>query len=87
MLEQAEQMKRLGMTGVDRKDATANPLCIRHASRALMGERGAQPPGERHRWAARRASRLPQPGFGAPPLSPVHHHLIAQPAATYPRAQ
>jgi len=87
MLHQAEQMKRLGVTGVDRKDVTANPLCICHASRALMGERRAEPSGNRHRWAACRAAQLSQPGFDAPPLSSVHRHLIAQPAATYPRAQ
>ena len=84
MLNQAEQMKGLGMTGVDRQDVTANPLRIGRASRVLMGERRVEPPGDRRRWAARHATVIARSGSGAPPLSSVHRHLIAQPTDTYP---
>ena len=47
VLDQAEQMKSLSMTGVDRQDLTAHPLCIGGASAALMRERRAEPLGDR----------------------------------------
>ncbi len=83
MLDQTELMKGLSMTGVDGQDLTANSLGICRAPAALMGERRVEPPGDRRRWAAYRATLLPQPGSG-PPLLSVHRHLIAQPADTYP---
>ena len=86
MLDQAEQMKGLRMTGVDGQDLAAHPLRLRQASAALMGERRAEPPGDRRRRAACRATLLPQPGFDAPLLS-VHRGLIAQPASTYPSSR
>jgi hypothetical protein len=83
-LDQAEQMKGLGMIGVDHEDLTANPLRLGGASRTLMAEGCVEPLGDRPR-CPRRAIRSP-PGLGAPLLS-VHLVLIAQPAATYPPAR
>src|SRR5271163_3308533 len=83
MLDQTEQMKGLGVTGVDGQDVTANPLRLRHLPRALMGDRRAEPYSDRRRWAACRAPLLSPPGSGAP-LSSVHQTLIAQPDDAYP---
>jgi hypothetical protein len=67
MLDEAEQMKGMGMVGVDHKDITANPLSLRYSSCALIGERPVEPLGDR---SACRAALLPL-SFGAPLLS-VH---------------
>src|SRR5436309_6175358 len=78
MLDQAEQMKCLRMTGVDRQDLATHPLRIRRASAALMRERRAEPSGDRRRPAYCRTALLPPPGSG-PSLLSVHRGLIAQP--------
>ena len=83
MLEQAEQMKCLRITGSDRQDLAAHPLCFRRASFAVMRERRAKPSGDRHRRAACGAALLPRPG-SSPSLLPVHRDLIAQLINTYP---
>ena len=76
-------MKGLGMTGVDGEDVTANALRLGRAPGALMGERGAEPHGDRRRGAACRATLRPQSGSGAPLFS-VHRDLIAHPADPHP---
>jgi hypothetical protein len=75
MLEKAEQMKGLGMTGADHKDVTTNPLRLRRAAGTLVLERRGESVRDRPRRPASRAS-LPSLGFGAP-LPSVRWHLIA----------
>ena len=58
VLEQPEQMEGLRVTGVHRQDLTANPFRFGHSARALIGERAAEPAGDRRR---RVASRAPLP--------------------------
>ena len=70
MLDEAEQMQGMGMTGVDHKNVTANPLRLRYSSCALIGKRRVEPPDDRPRRPALRAAVLPL-GFGAP-LPSVH---------------
>jgi hypothetical protein len=68
--------------GIDHENLTANPLRLGNSSRVVMGERGAEPLGDRPHWPARRATR-PLAGSVASLLS-VHRYLIVQPAITYP---
>ncbi len=84
MLDQAEQMEGLRMSGVDRQDLPADALRLRRAAGALMGECGAERSGDRRRRAAGGSSLVARTGVRAPLLS-VHRHLIAQPGDTYPR--
>jgi hypothetical protein len=69
MLEQAEQMKGLRVTGIDRKYLTANPLRLRRPSGTLIIERCTNPDADLRRWTPRRVTLLAQTGFGSPPLS------------------
>jgi hypothetical protein len=83
MLDQTEQVQSLRITAIDGQDVTANPLRLRRASSALMGERSAEPSGDRRRPTAYHALRLSRTRFSAPLLS-VHWTWITQSADTYP---
>ena len=69
MLDEAEQVKGLGMIGIDHENLTGNPLSLGNSSRALMGERCVEPLGDRPSLA--RSVTRPLTGSGASLLS-VH---------------
>jgi len=83
MLYQSEQMEGLGMTGIQGQDLMANPFRLGQPARALIGERAAEPSGDRRPRVARRTHLLCWPGLG-PALLSIHHGLIAQLDDAYP---
>jgi hypothetical protein len=84
VLDQAEQMQRLRLTGVNRQDLAADPFGLGGSARTLMRERYAERSGDRWRLAAPAAVWAARPALCTALLS-VHRLLIAHPLNTYPR--